>query len=196
MEKTFLFIDYENIQNIDLPAVRDPNIEIKVFVGKTQNKISFDVVQAAQGFGNSIEWIKIDGEGKNALDFHIAFYLGSLSKSIPDISFIILSKDTGFDPLVRHLNKLNIPCKRINSILELSKTDDLPALNTEQMTKVLDNLSRIDKNRRPRTRKTLFTHINALFQKKHDEQEILKIIDSLFVEKKLFEDKNKLTYNF
>lgn len=197
MEKTILFIDYENIQNIDLPSVRDSNIEIKIFVGQTQNKIPFDIVRAAQAFGKAIEWVKIDGEGKNALDFHIAFYLGSLSQTDnTHVSYIILSKDTGFDSLIRHATKKNIACRRINSILELSKTNDLLALNTEQMTKVLENLSKITRNKLPRTRKTLSTHLSAFFQKKLSEPEINKLIDSLFVQKKLSEENNKLTYNF
>lgn len=176
MEKNVLFIDYENIQNIDLPLLQDSNIEIKIFVGQSQAKIPFEFVEAAQTFGKSIEWVRIDGNGKNALDFHIAFYLGSLSKERKGASFIILSKDTGYDPLIRHVNKQNIACRRINSILELSKKNELLAMNNELMAKIMDNLTKINKNRRPRTRKTLYTHISALFQKKLGEAEISKVL--------------------
>lgn len=195
MTKTILFIDYENIQNIELSTLQDNPFEIKIFVGQNQNKIAIELVQATQPFGKAVEWLKIEGDGKNALDFHIAFYLGCLSQTETQTSFIILSKDTGYDPLIRHAKKLGIKCRRINSILELSKTNQLLGLNTEQMTKVIENLSKNVKNR-PRTRKTLHTHINAMFQNKLNEAEVNKIIDSLFFQKKLIEDNNKLTYNF
>jgi hypothetical protein len=195
MTKTILFIDYENIQNIELSTLQDNPFEIKIFVRQNQNKIAIELVQATQPFGKAVEWLKIEGDGKNALDFHIAFYLGCLSQTETQTSFIILSKDTGYDPLIRHAKKLGIKCRRINSILELSKTNQLLGLNTEQMTKVIENLSKNVKNR-PRTRKTLHTHINAMFQNKLNEAEVNKIIDSLFFQKKLIEDNNKLTYNF
>jgi len=195
-KKKVIFIDYENIQQIDLSGIREKDFEIKIFIGQSQNTIPFDVVQSVQQFGEDIEWIKIDGNGNNALDFHIAFYLGSLSQKHRHMSFIVLSKDKGFDPLIRHLNKKQIDCSRINSILELSPRSPLLDLYNEQMSKVLENLSKITKNKRPRKRKTLQQHISALFQKKLGVQEIEKIIDVLFVQKKVYEENNALTYNF
>jgi hypothetical protein len=196
MGKTYLFIDFENIQNIDLPTLRDTEVEIKIFVGESQQKIPFDLVQAAQTFGGAIEWVKIEGTGKNALDFHIAFYLGRLSAADRSAAFIILSKDTGFDPLVRHVKKHHIACRRIDSILELSKRNELLAPNNEIVAKVLENLSKIHKNRRPRTRRTLHQHIHGLFLRKESESTINTLIDSLFVQKKLAEENNKLIYHF
>ena len=125
MKKQVLFIDYENIQNVDLSSMKDTETEIKIFVGQTRHKIPFDLVMSAQTLGRSVEWVKIDGDGRNALDFHIAYYLGSLSKQPGYDSFIILSKDTGYDPLIRHINKQGITCRRINSILEFSKEKGL-----------------------------------------------------------------------
>jgi len=195
MTKTILFIDYENIQNIELPVLQDNSLEIKIFVGQSQSKIPFELVLTAQAFGKAIEWLKIEGSGKNALDFHIAFYLGRLSQTERQTSFIILSKDTGYDLLILHARKLGIECRRINSILELSKMDELLKLNAEPMTKVIENLSKIEKNK-PRTRKTLHSHINSIFKNKLSEPEVNKIIDSLFFQGKLSEENNKLTYHF
>jgi hypothetical protein len=196
MKKKLLLIDYENIQKIDLSFIHDMDIEVKIFVGQSQKNIPFDVVQSVQKFGNNVEWIKIDGAGNNALDFHIAFYIGRICSSDADVSLIILSKDKGFDPLIRFVNKLKFSCERINSILEITKERQLPELNSDHMRKILDNLTKITKNKRPRKRKTLQQHINALFQKKMSEQEIDKFIDSLFVQKQLSEQNNKLIYNF
>lgn len=53
-----------------------------------------------QQLGADAQYIKIGGSGKNALDFHLAFYIGELSARDPEAYFNIVSKDTGFDPLV------------------------------------------------------------------------------------------------
>ncbi|WP_370868178.1 PIN domain-containing protein [Sulfuriferula sp.] len=50
----------------------------------------------------SAGWIftsKIEGTGKNALDFHIAFQLGRTIETAPQTECFVLSKDKGFDPL-------------------------------------------------------------------------------------------------
>ena len=44
------------------------------------------------------------------LDFHIAYYLGDLAVKEPDADFYILSKDTGFDPLIEHLEGRKYKC--------------------------------------------------------------------------------------
>jgi len=41
------------------------------------------------------ELVGIKGQGKNAADFHIAYFIGKLSKEIPDSLFHIISRDTG-----------------------------------------------------------------------------------------------------
>lgn len=198
MGTTILLVDYENVQNIDLSLIQEKNIQIKIFVGQSQNKLPFELVRSTQRFGSAVEWIKIEGSGANSLDFHLVFYLGRLSQESADFSFIVLSKDKGFDPLIRYLCKNNIACRRIQSLLELSKEKDKIISQDENFTaKVIENLSRIDKNKRPRNRNTLRQHIKTLLsQNKLSEQELDMVIDILFVRKKLSEVSNRLTYNF
>lgn len=198
LKKTILLVDYENIQNIDLSVIQQQDVDIKIFVGQAQNKSPIELVQATQKFGQSIEWIKIEGSGSNALDFHIAFYLGRFSKDIEGISFFILSRDKGFDPLIKYLNKSKVNCQRIESLLELSKEKDVSiAKNTDSIAKVIENLSKIEKNKRPRTRKTLHQHIKSLLtQKKLSEQQIDILVDALSIQKKISEASDRLTYNF
>ena len=58
---------------------------------------------ALQAFGTDARYIRCSAAGPNALDFHIAFYLGDLAPRHPEDQFHIVSKDKGFDPLVRHM---------------------------------------------------------------------------------------------
>jgi PIN domain len=225
MKKTILFVDYENIQNIDLSVIQKQDIDIKIFLGQSQNKIPIELVQATQQFGQRVEWIKIEVAGNNALDFHIAFYLGRLSRDIAGGSFLVLSKDKGFDPLIQHINKTQIHCQRIENLIELSKAKDAPtsqdvdskdqsiknSSNTQKnqasktensqdvdsMAKIIKNLSNINKSKRPKTKKAVRQHIKSLLSKeKMKDQEIDKLLDRLFAQKKISEVDNRLTYNF
>ncbi len=88
-----------------------------VFIGANQTKVPFEVAQAMQAMGSNAEYVKIAGNGSNALDFHIAFYIGQLAAADPTAFFHIISKDSGFDPLIAHLKiEQKIFAARENSI--------------------------------------------------------------------------------
>lgn len=119
MKRTFILVDFENVQPTSLGVLKPEGWDIKVFAGAHQRKVEFGLVQALQPFGDRAEYIQIVGSGKDALDFHIAFYIGRLSAEHPGAGFIIVSRDTGFDPLIRHLAKLGIACKRMAALTEV-----------------------------------------------------------------------------
>lgn len=58
--KTILFIDYENVQKLNFSRVKLEDIEVKIFVGQSQSKIPFELVQSIQTLGNRVEWIRIE----------------------------------------------------------------------------------------------------------------------------------------
>jgi hypothetical protein len=189
-----LLVDYENIQALDIAKLPD-GLHIHIFVGQSQKSLPRDLVVAAQPLGNRVEWITIDGNGPNALDFHIAYYLGSLLERSPKTECLVLSKDTGFDPLIRHLVRKGARCRRLSSQLELLAKGTAPA-SDPNLTKVLEQLSRIEKKARPRKRKTLASHINNMFQMKLPSAQVTHLIELLFVQGKLTESNGALTYTF
>lgn len=192
MEK-LLLIDYENIQNINLEQIEKTDYRVFVFIGASQNKIPFSLVGAAQRFGNKLEWVKIDGNGPNALDFHIAYFLGSRIERERNSEYVILSKDKGFDPLVRYINKQNVKCRRINSIIEISALQRNRNHNDEY-TKVCENLKKIEKAKRPRKRNTLKKHVKTVIGKPLTEEVYNEIIDQLFIKGIVSEENGKLKY--
>jgi hypothetical protein len=113
-----LLIDYENVQKIDLSRLAD-DWRVTIFVGASQKSIPFELVQGAQHLGAQVDWIKVEGSGNNALDFYIAYYLGCEFTRSPQAQYIILSNDTGFDPLIRHLKSKGFCCRRISALTEL-----------------------------------------------------------------------------
>lgn len=112
----FFLIDFENVQPKMLGRLKPGTARIKVFLGQSQTKLLLELVQALQPFGSDAEYIQISGSGPDAVDFHIAFYIGRLASAEPAPSFTIISKDKGFDPLVKHLGSLGIKCRRVLEI--------------------------------------------------------------------------------
>ncbi len=193
MSHKLLLIDFENVQQVNLSQL-DDNLHVVIFVGSNQKNVPIDLVASAQKLGSRVEWQRVEGNGSNALDFYIACQLGRVIEQSPSLHCIVLSKDKGFDPLLRHLNKNGLKCKRINSLLELepkSSTTEEP-----NYKRVLELLSKSEKKSRPRKRSTLSQHISSMFQKNIAQTDIDRIIDILFANKMISESNNTITYEF
>ena len=188
-----LLVDFENVQEVNLDLL-DASFKVIIFVGASQKNISLQLVKKAQSFGSRLQWQKIEGNGKNALDFHIAMQLGRFLEKSQKLECVILSKDKGFDPLIRHLNQEGLKCKRLNSMIELSSTPI--STDNPNYQRVLDVLTKSEKKHRPRRRKTLVQHISAMFQKKLKEVEVNEIVDILFANKHISETNNIISYEF
>lgn len=192
MEKVLL-VDFENIQAVNLDQVQGDDYRVCVFVGESQNKIPLDLVRSAQSLGGRLEWLKIDGSGRNALDFHIAFHLGSQVERNRGGEYIILSKDKGFDPLVRYVTKQKVKCRRINSLMEIA-SGRRPREHDQDYHKVIENLRKIERGKRPRKRNTLRQHVKGLLGKAGTEERLDEIIDQLFIEGLVSEENGVVTY--
>lgn len=130
MNPRVLFVDLENVQTLDLTKVPD-DAKVMVFYGSTQKKIPEELVVQAQPLGTRLQWLKISGQGPNALDFHIAYYLGVTLAESPKAQCSVLSKDTGFDPLVRHLHALGYTCRRVASLKDAFPSHVVKAADTD-----------------------------------------------------------------
>ena len=195
MRTNFVLIDYENVQP-DISSLQNTGTcKIKVFVGAAQAKISLELARTLQSFGADAEYVQIEGRGTNALDFHIAYYLGRLAAEFPDASFHVISKDTGFDPLIKYLQARNIICQRSTSIAGLAPVRSASKAVPDRVQAVIDNLAK-RKSGRPRTLKTLGGTIRALFGKEISDDEIQDIIDLLGHRKVVTVSHGKVTYEF
>jgi hypothetical protein len=96
-----LLIDFENVRDLRLTSV-PADCHVAIFVGRLQKSIPLELTMDAQRLGARLEWIKIEGDGRNNLDFHIAFYLGRFSVQHRDAELVVLSKDKGFDALLTY----------------------------------------------------------------------------------------------
>lgn len=225
MVDNYVLIDFENIQPNNLEILKSLKFKLIIFVGSNQKKIPFEIVEIIQSFGSNAEYIKIDGNGPNALDFHIAFYIGKISALEKDSYFHIISKDTGFDPLINHLKLKKIKIQRIKDITcipmiknMVSKIDsedptkkDLPSKTSEnKITHIKKAISKnsnteekinkiinflVQRVGKPSTKKTLINSINDLFKKELNDKEIEKLLDEIIKREYISFNNNKINYS-
>ena len=180
MRTTYILSDFENLQpaNFDLLQGHD-EVRLIVFVGANQASISFKIVSAIQSLGDNATYTKISGNGRNALDFHIAFYLGELAKTDPHAVFHVISRDTGYDPLIEHLRQREISAHRHASISKLPfLRRKVAAALGDKIDAILANLTTRGASR-PKTVKALKNTVNAQFQKSLTYNDLDEIIAEL-----------------
>jgi hypothetical protein len=114
--RTAVFIDFENVSRLDAVALPD-DVFVLFFRGAKQKTIDDRTLDAIAALPpGRFKRITISGEGKNALDFHIAFYLCDELRAHPAAHCIIVSKDEGFDPLIAHLTERGFKVSRRTSL--------------------------------------------------------------------------------
>ena len=137
---------------------------------------------------------KISGNGSNALDFHIAYYIGKLAQHDPVAYFHIISKDTGFDPLIQHLKSQKIGATRSKDIgdIPLFKAANSKTLQ-EKASVVIANLKQRGASK-PRAVKTLSSTILSLFQKQLPGEELTLLLAELQASGAITITENKVSY--
>jgi len=200
LKTNYILIDYENVQPKNLailngdPLKADYRFKVIVFLGANQTKLKTDFADSRQALGNDGKYVRIAGNGPNALDFHIAFYIGKLAERDPDAYFHIISKDTGFDPLIKHLRMLKIRAGRNKALSEipLNRISNASSLDVK-IDAIVKNFTARGQSR-PRKLQTLENSIKALFFKKIDEAESRGLIEELRKRKYVVVDNGKVSY--
>ena len=123
MSTNYVLVDFENVQPDSLAALAGGAVNVKVFVGAAQAKgrISFELSHSMQLLGSNAEYVRIARSGPNAVDMHIAYFIGRLLEKEPGASIHVVSRDTDFDPLVEFLSAQGITCNRAKTIAEIIK---------------------------------------------------------------------------
>lgn len=194
-----VLIDLENVQPSSLDALATLPVRIYVFAGQKQSKISLDFAAAMQRLGKRAAYVRMTGNGPNALDFHIAFYIGELAASAPEARFYIVSKDKGFDPLVTHLGNREGRPIRVKRVSNIGSIAQAPKPRKDPMEKqinvVLKNLIARG-NSKPRKKETLSNTINTLFSTPLSEPELEKLLQALQARGLISLANGNVSYNF
>lgn len=132
MELTYILVDFENIQPQDMGLLSGEQYQLRIFRGPHQKKLDFDIVESLQPHGDRVKYLQSDRHGKNALDLHIAFYMGRMLQELEangtpasvNTRFVVISHDGGFDALMSHVQSLGYGAMKASSIRQALGLDE------------------------------------------------------------------------
>jgi hypothetical protein len=210
MKTHYILIDFENVQVKSLALLKGDHFRVKVFLGPKNTKLPTGLVLAMKDLGERADYIVLEAGGNNALDFHIAYYLGVLAAADAAGMFYVISKDTGFDPLLKHLKKHGVQCERAVAIeemrcfaqsIEKPKVVAKPSTNKPSTKKTADELldlvvANLQKRAtaRPRTEKTLRSTVKTLCGTQYSDKELDAVMARLLKKGHICVSDGKVTY--
>ena len=106
-----VLVDWENVQPKDseIKALVPDVTHVWIFHGINQKK-----AEANQGaFGENLTLVPIVRPGKNALDFHLSFYMGYITSRNPDARIVVISNDQGYGPMLGHAQDLGFAARQV-----------------------------------------------------------------------------------
>ena len=202
LKKNYVLIDYENVQIKSLTLLSNEQFDVTIFLGVNNTKLSTEFVLSKEKLGARAKYVRLEKAGQNALDFHIAFYLGKIVSDDPNGFFHIISKDKGFDTLITHLKTIKILSARSESI------EAMPCFaSSKSTTKIADTKSLSEngklaiklliglKTSKPRKLKTLTTTLQAKLGKNVSKKIIESTINELLTMKYLTLEGQSTSYN-
>ena len=132
MRKNY-YIDSENVGDdwISLLGSVAANDNIIVFYTDKSPHMNYNNLILLKNSPKEITFIKCF-EGTNALDFQLCTEIGLQVHDNPDVEFIIVSNDTGYDAVVKYLKQRKIPIKRIKGSDCSPKPVQEKAVSTEK----------------------------------------------------------------
>ena len=201
-----VFVDFENVHEIDLGIIGSKAVSFTLLLGSRQTKLDASLVEKLLEHAASVQLVRLSSAGRNALDFTLAYYLGRAVAGDPTGYFHIVSKDTGYDPLVEHLRSKHVRAHRHDAFAALTfsgaakppvatpsvatssvptpmpkpqpATPAKPAALDEWETQVLEHL-RKPSTSRPRSEKKLLSYLVAYLGHKITEAEAAELVKHL-----------------
>lgn len=182
MRSQIILVDFENVQPDLVPALALEDVHVRVFVGPHQPKLATDVVVAMQELGDRAKYVRVAKQGPDALDMHLAFYLGQLSQQFPEAYFHVVAKDRDYDSLLAHLKSLGIFAAKAPDLASIPLFKRaLTATLTEQV-EVAASWLRERSASRPKTIKTLRNSLKtAVFSGRLEDGRIDSLMEELKV---------------
>lgn len=116
-----IFLDFENVHEIDLSIFEEKTVHFTLLMGAQKKNLDCSTVERLFQNCAAVNLVRLARNGKNALDFALAYYVGRAAVSDPTAYFHIISKDKGYDAMVEHLCERNLQIRRHDSFAALRK---------------------------------------------------------------------------
>lgn len=193
-----VFVDFENVQEVDLAVIGAKSFSFTLLLGARQIKLDAALVEKLMEHAATVQLVRLTSSGKNALDFALAYYVGRAVMTDPTGCFHIVSKDTGFDPLIEHLRSRHIRAQRHDDFSALNRLGPAKPFSVapeDLMTRVLERLGKHVKDR-PKRKKALVSHLRAFLGNALTEPDVVSLVEQLCKAGHLsIGDKDAVTYH-
>ena len=111
-QRVHLLVDWENVQpkGDELQTLVPEGTDVWLFHGPHQ---TVDPTGHEQVYGvEQVTRVPRTGAGRNALDFQLAYYVGYISARQPEGTFVVVSNDQGYEPMLEHARELGFDAQR------------------------------------------------------------------------------------
>jgi hypothetical protein len=200
----FVFVDFENVPDIELGLITGLPVHVSLLIGKNQTKLHLPLVQQIHKLADQVDLIEVGGSGRNALDLTLAYYLGHAIQQMPTLKFHIISGDKDFDPLIAHIHAKGLSVTRHTTFAALpflprqkkaaapahtkpaampvpkkspAPTAKPPAI--DRSAKVIARLSNPSSKNRPASSKALLAHLKASLGKEATDAKVQETVSVL-----------------
>ena len=111
MPSVHVLLDFENVQpdEAELRTLVPGLTHLWLFHGPHQK----DLAQRFAGFGPDLSLVPISKSGKNALDFHLSFYVGYIVSRYPQAAIVVVANDKGYAPMLMHAETLGFDVRQV-----------------------------------------------------------------------------------
>lgn len=108
---THVLLDYENVQPTEgeLRALVPDASQVWVFHGPHQRQVE----ERFASFGADATAVPISKTGKNALDFHLSFYMGYIASRNQASAMVVVANDKGYEPMLEHARSMGFAVRQV-----------------------------------------------------------------------------------
>ena len=165
--------------------------------GKTRPSCHFRSSRIFNALDHGPRTLKWPARGTTRLISTSHITSGAWRRSTRTRIFISSQTNTGFDPLVAHLKQERIFADRVAKVADIPALIQTSVISKTPAEKVAFAKERLLKSNatRPRTRKTLTSHVAAMFLKALAAEDVETIVEGLFRDGCTIENGKRITYS-
>jgi len=182
----YIFVDYENVQEVDLDLIAGKAVKVFLVVGQRRKSLPSLLARQIHQYHDQVTWIESEGATHNALDLVLAYHVGLQAKADPKGYFHILARDKDYDALIKHLRANSILASRDDEFARIPALVAMTRLSLEERVKWVVERFQKNKASRPKRKQSLLTTIRSFCRKELSDEEVQQIVTAM-VAKKLIE---------
>ena len=182
----YIFVDYENVQEVDLDLIVGKAVKVFLVVGQRRKTLPSLLARQIHQYHDQVTWIESEGATNNALDLVLAYHVGLQAKADPKGYFHILARDKDYDALIKHLRANSILASRDDEFARIPALVTMTRLSLEERVKWVVERFQKNKASRPKRKQSLLTTVRSFCRKELSDEEVQQIVTAL-VARKLIE---------